>query len=133
MEGGRQEGRDGVRREGGRKEGSELERGRAKEGRTLTHQFSCECLQCIGFRWRKPQFWANYSATVCPMLSDRCHGQTIGRIKMKLGMQVDLGHDHIMLDGKTAPLPQRGTAPNFRHISVAAKWLHGSRCHFVRR
>ena len=30
------------------------------------------------------------------------------------------------------PLPQRGTAPNFRPISVVAKWLHGSRCHFGR-
>ena len=29
--------------------------------------------------------------------------------------------------------PQRGTAPNFQPISVAAKWLHGSRCHLVWR
>jgi len=27
--------------------------------------------------------------------------------------------------------PQRGTAPNFRPISVVAKWLGGSRCHLV--
>jgi len=52
---------------------------------------------------------------------------------MKLGTQVGLGPGHIVLDGDPALLPQRGTAPNFRSISVAAKWLHGSRCHLVRR
>ena len=43
-------------------------------------------------------------------------GQTVGRTKMKLGMQVGLGPGHIVLDGDPAelPLPQRGTAPNFR-------------------
>jgi len=80
------------------------------------------------------------------MLSDRCPvlsvcvsvslsvtlvhcGQTVGRIKMKLGTQVGFVPGHIVLDGDPAPLPQRGTAPpTFRSISVAAKWLHGSRC-----
>jgi len=62
------------------------------------------------------------------MLSDRClscpvchmsvlsvtlvyYGQTVGRIKMKLGMQVGFGPGHIVLDGDPAPLaplPQRG-------------------------
>jgi len=32
--------------------------------------------------------------------------------------------------GPSSP-PQRGTAPNFWPISVAAKWLHGSRCHLI--
>jgi len=51
---------------------------------------------------------------------------------MKLGMQVGLGPGHIVLDGDPAPLPKRGTAPpNCRPISVAAKWLHGIRCHLV--
>ena len=31
--------------------------------------------------------------------------------------------------GPRSPLPQRGTVPNFRSISVVAKWLHGSSCH----
>ena len=35
----------------------------------------------------------------------------VGRIKMKLGKQVDLVPGHIVLDGDPAPLPQRGTAP----------------------
>ena len=30
---------------------------------------------------------------------------------MKLGMQVGLGPDHIVLDGEPAPPPQRGTGP----------------------
>jgi len=64
--------------------------------------------------------------TVRPMLSDRClsvlsvlsvtfvHcGQTVERIKMKLGTQVGLGPGHIVLDGNPAPLPQRGTASQF--------------------
>ena len=38
-------------------------------------------------------------------------GQTVGRIKMKLGTQVGLGPGHIVLDGDPAPLPQRGAEP----------------------
>jgi len=38
-------------------------------------------------------------------------GQTVERIKMKLGMEVDLGPGHMVLDGDPAPLPKRGTAP----------------------
>jgi len=49
-------------------------------------------------------FWATVCKTVRPMLTDRCvcpvclsvmfvyRGQTIGLIKMKLGMQVGPGH-----------------------------------------
>jgi len=96
-------------------------------------------------------FWATVCKTVRPMLSDRCPvcpvlsclsclsvtfvhcGQTVGRIKIKLGMQVGIDHGHIVLGGDPAPPSLKGTAPNFRPISVAAKWLHGSRCHFVWR
>ena len=39
---------------------------------------------------------------------------------MKLGMQVGLGPWHIVLDGIQLP-SQRGTAPNFRPISIVAK------------
>ena len=60
-------------------------------------------------------------------------GQTVGRIKMKLGKQVGLGSGHIVLDGDPAPPPPKGHSPyNIRPISVAAKWLHGSRCDLVR-
>jgi len=138
-------------------------------------------------------FWATVCKTVRPMLSVRCLsclsvlsvtllycGQTVGRIKMKLGMQVGLGPGHIVLDGDPADAPPKGhtplpqfsahiccdqmaawikmslgmelgvgpgdiglhgdpalpfsegaQTPNFRPIYVAAKWMHGSRCHLV--
>jgi len=61
------------------------------------------------------------------MLSDRCPvclsclsvmlvhcGQTVGQIKMKLGMQVGLGPGQIVLDGDPAPPPPKGgRAPQF--------------------
>jgi len=63
-------------------------------------------------------FWATVCKTVRPMLSDRClscHvclsvtlvycGQTVGWIKMKLGIQVGLGPGDVVLDGDLAPLP----------------------------
>ena len=52
---------------------------------------------------------------------------------MPLGDEVALGPGHIVLDGNLAPPPKRGTTPNFRPMSVVAKRLDGSRCHFVRR
>jgi len=82
------------------------------------------------------------------MLSDGCLsclsvtlvycGQTVGWIKMKLGMQVGLGPGHIVLDGTQLPLPQRGgRAPQFlAHFycgQTAAIPLHASRCHLVWR
>ena len=60
-------------------------------------------------------------------------GQMVGQIKMKLHTQVDLIPGHIALDGNPAPPPRKGTAPNFRPISVVAKWLDGSICHLVGR
>jgi len=101
------------------------------------------CLRILpDTRSQRFSFWATVCKTVCLMLSVRCLsvlsclsvtlvycGQTVGRIKMKLGTQVGLGPGHIVLDSDPAPPPQRGIAPNFRPISVAAKWLHGSRCH----
>ena len=38
-------------------------------------------------------------------------GQTVGRIKMKLGMQVGLGPGHIVLCGDPAPPPLKGHSP----------------------
>jgi len=95
----------------------------------------------------------SFGATVCktvrPMLSDRvclsvlsvclsvtlvyC-GQTVGWIKMKLGVQIGLSPRHTVLDGNPAPPSQKGGGtPNFRPMSVVAKWLHGLRCHLVWR
>jgi len=94
-------------------------------------------------------FWANVCKTVRSMLSDNCLsvmsvlsllsvtlvycGQTVGWIKMKLGVQVGFGHGHIVLGGDPAPHPPKCRAPNFWPVSVVAKWLDGSRCHLVWR
>ena len=100
---------------------------------------------CIRDRYRPIHaefgFWATVCKMVRLMLSDRCLsvlsvtlvycGQTVGWIKTKLAIRIGLGPGHIFLGGEPAPPPQRGIAPNFRPISVAAKWLHGSRCHLV--
>ena len=53
-------------------------------------------------------------------------GQTVGRIKMKLGMQVGLGPGHIVLDGDPAPSPPMGHSPLFlAHICCCqmAAWI----------
>ena len=50
---------------------------------------------------------------VCPVLSVtfvHC-GQTVERIKMKLGIQVGLGPVHIVLDGDLAPRSPKGHSP----------------------
>ena len=50
------------------------------------------------------------SCPVCLSMTLVYCGQTVGRIKMKLGMQVGLGPGHFVLDGDTALHPQKGTA-----------------------
>ena len=83
-----------------------------------------------------PQFSAHFVClSGCLSVTLVYCGQTVGRIKMKLGIQVGLGPDHIVLGGDPSPPPLKGHSPppNFRPISVAAKWLHGSRCHLVWR
>jgi len=56
--------------------------------------------------------------SVCPVLSVlfvtfvHC-GQTVGRIKTKLGMHVGLGPSHIVLDRDPAPPPLKGHSPPF--------------------
>jgi len=50
--------------------------------------------------------------SVCLSATLEYCGQTVGRIKTKLGLQVGLGHGHIVLDGAQPPLQKRGrTAP----------------------
>jgi len=54
------------------------------------------------------------SATVC---------KTVGWFKMKLGVQVGLGHGLVVLDEDRVPLPPKAhSPPNFRPMSVVAKW-----------
>jgi len=40
-------------------------------------------------------------------------GQTVGWIKMKVGMKVGLGPDPFVLDGEPDPLPKRVRSPTF--------------------
>ena len=84
-------------------------------------------------------FWATVCKTVCPMLSDRCLvlsvicmsvtlvycGQTVGWIKMRLGMEVSLGPRHIVLDGDSAP-PKGAQQPQFSthvYCGQTAGWI----------
>jgi len=54
------------------------------------------------------------SCLSCLSLTLVCCGQTVGRIKMKLGMRVGLGPaGHIVLDGDPAPLPKGAQPPIF--------------------
>ena len=54
-------------------------------------------------------------------------GQTVGWIKMKLGIQVGLGPGHIVLDGDPAPPPQRASQFS-AHICCGqiAAWINMS-------
>ena len=101
----------------------------ASQASTVTHQT------------RRCRFWATVCKTVRPTLSDRCPvclsvtlvycGQTVGWIKMKLGMEVGLGPCDIVLDGDPALPPgrERGTAaPSFRPKSIVATVAHLSYC-----
>jgi len=57
-----------------------------------------------------------------------------GWTDQELGVQV--GPGHIVFDGDSALLPlQKGAQPppNFRPMSIVAKWLDGLRCHLVWR
>ena len=62
-----------------------------------------------------------------------CCGQTVGWITMPLGTQAGLGPGDIMLDGSHLPSPKGAQPPNFRPMSIVARWLDGLRCHLVWR
>jgi len=50
-------------------------------------------------------------------------GQMVGWIKMPLGTEVNLGPSDVVLDW-VAALPNRGTAPSFRFMSIMANgWM----------
>jgi len=65
-----------------------------------------------------------------------CCSQTVGWIKMPLGMEDGLGplaQATLCWMGPSSPPYKGAQTPNFRPISVVAKRLDGSRCHLVRR
>jgi len=47
----------------------------------------------------------------------------VGWIKMKLGKEVGLSPDHIVLDGDPTPHKRGTAAPNFRPMSIVVKRL----------
>jgi len=64
------------------------------------------------------------SCPLCPVCELVYCGQTIGWIKMPLGMEVGLGPRNIVLDGDPAPPSPKGSQqppPNFRPMSNVAK------------
>ena len=66
------------------------------------------------------------SCLSCPVCDVRALWPNGWTVKTKLGMQVGLSPGHIVLDGDPAPLPQRGTAPQFSaHICCCqmAAWI----------
>jgi len=78
----------------------------------------------LRYNFAADSFWAIVCRMVHPMLSDRCLsclsvtlvycGQTVGWIKMQLGMQVGLSPGHIALDMETQlPLPKGAQPPIF--------------------
>jgi len=53
-------------------------------------------------------------------------GQTVGWIKMKLGVEVGLGLGHIVLDGAPAPPPPKGHSRQFlAHVCCGqtSEWI----------
>jgi len=90
-------------------------------------------------------FWATVCKMVRPMLSYRCpvclSCLLVGVLWPNGGM--DQGETwrwgrprpcpRCVRWGRSSSSPQRGRAPNFRPISVVAKWLDGLRCHLIWR
>jgi len=69
--------------------------------------------------------------SVCLSATLEYCGQTVGRIKTKLGLQVGLGHGHIVLDGAQPPLQKRGRTapPQFSaHVCYGQTVAHLSYC-----
>ena len=54
-----------------------------------------------------------YQIVVCLSVTLVYYGQTVGRIKVKLGMLVGLGPGHIVLDGDPAPISKGADPPQF--------------------
>jgi len=86
--------------------------------------------------------WVRFGATGCKTvrsrLSDRCPvlfvclsvtlvycGQTVGWIRMPLGMEVGLSQGHIVLDGDRVP-QEKGTQPPSRIFVPSLLWPNSS-------
>jgi len=89
-------------------------------------------------------FWATVTSNSSPYAAEWCHvypvclscvsvtlvycGQTIGWIKMPLGMEVGLGSGDIVLDGPSSPM-ERGTAAPPPLLGPCLLWPNGRLSH----
>ena len=84
----------------------------------------------------KVGFWATVCKMVRPMLSVRCLSCPVCDVHA-LWPNGWTDQDETWHAGRPRPWSHcvrwgpSSPSPNFRPISVAAKWLHGSRCHLV--
>ena len=85
-------------------------------GQPFVNRFVCKSV--------RPMLYQTVVCPVClPVTLTYC-GQTVGWIKMPLGVEVGLGPGHIVLDGEPAsssPPTKRGTPFNFWPMFVVAK------------
>ena len=86
-------------------------------------------------RWGRSPFSQKGAGPPPQFSAHFCCGQTAGCIKMPLGMEVSLSPGDFMFYGNPASPRKKAhpPPPNFWPMSIVAKRLHGSRCHFVRR
>jgi len=80
-------------------------------------QFLFTFTRCVFGRPFVKRFALCYRSVLSVCLSCLCltfvHcGQTVGRIKMKLGLQLGLGPGHIVLDGDPSAPPPKGHSPH---------------------
>jgi len=81
--------------------------------------------------------WLGNKKDICPVslpVTLVYCDQTVGWIKVPLGMEVGIGTGDVVLPGHPAIPTERGTAaPTFWPMSIVAKRLDGSGCHLVHR
>jgi len=87
--------------------------------------------EIVLFGWPFAKRFAQcYRSIVCLSVTLVYCGQTVGWIKMKLGTEVDLGLDHIVLDVDPAPSPKKGRGsstptPQFlAHVLWPNGWMY---------
>ena len=75
------------------------------------------------------RFTLCYQTVVCLSVTFVNCGQTVGRIKIKCGVQVGLSPGHIVLDGDPAPPPPKGHSPHpiFGPYLLRPNTWHGRR------
>ena len=91
--------------------------------------FAASATRTISIGCLSQYFWATVTSNGSPYVTGPLSclsvtlvcGQTVGWIKVPLGTEVGLGLGDTVLDGNPIATPKRGTAPNFRPMSIVAK------------